>query len=352
MYTLQPKKLMIINILDILNKYTDSEHRLSQRQIQERLESEYQMKADRKAVRRNLMNLIDFGYPIEYSETLRRVRNAKTGEYEDTVILSDFYIERDFDNAEIRLLIDSIIFSRHIPAGDKKRLIEKLEGLSNVFFKSQMKHVAALQEQDTTTNAVFYTIDILDEAISKGRQVKFHYDEYRSDKRLHHRLDSDGNVREYLINPYQIVASGGRYYLLCNYDKYNKLSNYRLDRISDIELLDTPAKPIQSLDGMKGGLDLSKHMREHIYMFADKTVRAKFVAGKHLINDIIDNFGTSVRFSDETEATVTVTATVSEQDMLLWAMQFATQVTVLEPQELAEECRNRLRSALTNYEQE
>ena len=57
MYAKQPKKLMILNILDILRKYTDEDHRLSQKEIADILKSEYQMPADRKAVRRNLLNL-------------------------------------------------------------------------------------------------------------------------------------------------------------------------------------------------------------------------------------------------------------------------------------------------------
>lgn len=77
MYTKQPKKMIIINILDILRKYTDENHKLSQKEIQDMLHSEYNMKVDRKAVKRNLMNLIDFGYEIEYSETVRKVRNHK-----------------------------------------------------------------------------------------------------------------------------------------------------------------------------------------------------------------------------------------------------------------------------------
>ena len=39
MYTIQPKKLLIINILDILRKYTDENHRLSQKEIVEILNS-------------------------------------------------------------------------------------------------------------------------------------------------------------------------------------------------------------------------------------------------------------------------------------------------------------------------
>ncbi len=101
---------MIINILDILRRYTDKDHRLSQKEISEILEQEYHMKADRKAVKRNLMNLIDFGYEIEYRKTIRMVPNAQTGKLEESYILSDFYLCREFDDSELRLLIDSLLF--------------------------------------------------------------------------------------------------------------------------------------------------------------------------------------------------------------------------------------------------
>ena len=106
MLTRQPKKMMILYILDILRKYTDADHRLSQREIEDILRTEYNMPADRKSVRRNLMNLIDSGYNIEYSESVRMVPNTKTGELEESYILSDFYLSRDFTDGELRLLID------------------------------------------------------------------------------------------------------------------------------------------------------------------------------------------------------------------------------------------------------
>ena len=49
-----------MNILDILKRYTDENHRLSQKDIQDILEREYDMTVERKAVKRNLMNLIEF----------------------------------------------------------------------------------------------------------------------------------------------------------------------------------------------------------------------------------------------------------------------------------------------------
>ena len=60
-----------MNILDILKRYTDENHRLSQKEIQDILEREYDMTVERKAVKRNLMNLIEFGYNINYSESVR-----------------------------------------------------------------------------------------------------------------------------------------------------------------------------------------------------------------------------------------------------------------------------------------
>lgn len=75
MYTVQPKKLLIMNILDILKKYTDADHRLSQKDICDILKNEYSMSVDRKSVKRNLMNLIDFGFDIEYSESIRMIKN-------------------------------------------------------------------------------------------------------------------------------------------------------------------------------------------------------------------------------------------------------------------------------------
>lgn len=146
MHTTQPKKMLIVNILSILNKYTDENHRLSQKEIVDILKNEYDMTVDRKAVKRNLMNLIDFGYEIEYSEAVRMVPNKETGELEESYVLSDFYLVRDFTDSELRLLIDSLLFSTHIPYIQCRELISKLEGLSNRYFRSHVKHIQTLPE--------------------------------------------------------------------------------------------------------------------------------------------------------------------------------------------------------------
>jgi len=346
MYTKQPKKLLIMNILDILRRYSDADHRLSQKDIIDILQTEYEMVADRKAIKRNLMNLIDFGYNLEFSESVRRNKDG-----EEEVIYTDWYLERDFSDAELRLLIDSLLFSKHIPYSQCKELIEKIEGLSNRYFKSKVRHVRNLPVDQPQNAELFYTIEILDEAIEKNRQVVFHYGDYDTDKKLHLRERKDGKPREYLVNPYQMVATNGRYYLIANVERHDNVSHYRLDHIRDIEIADTPAKPQRKVQGLENGLDLPKHMAEHVYMFAGESKRVIMRTTPGMAGELIDWFGSGVTFSDETENSVIAHVTANLQAMRFWALQYAPYVTILAPQSLVDTVKDDLTNSLKHYKE-
>ena len=343
MYTLQPKKLLILNILDILKRYSDQEHRLSQKDIEEILEKDYSMKADRKAIKRNLMNLIDYGYEIGFTEIPRA---GKTGE---ETICTDWYLERDLTDAELRLLIDSVLFSKHLPYNQCKQLIEKLEGLSNRYFSSKMRHVRNLPENTPANPQIFYSIEVLDEAIEKHLQVAFALNEIDHNKKRIVRTDSQGQVRYFTFNPYQMVATNGRYYLIGNFDAYDNLAYVRLDHISDISLLETRAKPMKKVAGLENGLDLPEHMAEHIYMLYGNTVRVHFKAPKTLADQIVDWFGYSFTVLSEDEENIAVQVDVNERAMRFWALQYGTFVEVLEPKSLRADIIKSVRKMMSNY---
>ncbi len=308
------------------------------------------MTADRKAVRRNLTNLMEAGYEIEYSESIRMVLNKKTGKPEKSVVTSDYYLVREFTDAELRLLIDGLLFSKHVPYARCKELVEKLEGLSNKYFQARVKHIRTLPDRSTENKQLFYTIEVLDEAISRGRQVSFRYLTYGLDKKMRPRTDRDGNVREYIINPYQIVAANGRYYLICNLNGKDDVANYRMDRISEIRMLDSPAKSAKQVKGLERGVDLPKHMAEHIYMFRGESAQVTFRFKKYLINDVMDWFGGDVKITDEPGDEATAQVRVNLEAMRLWAMQYARHATVLSPQSLADTVAADLKEAVGKYE--
>lgn len=343
----KPKKLSFA-ILDILRQYTDSnpEHRLNQNDIIEILERDYDIKADRKSVKRNLTSLWEMGYLVEWEET-RRMYPNKEGEMEESFIQHDFYLDRDpekdFDDSELRLLIDSLLFSKHVPYSQCRKLVGKLKGLSNNWFKSRIRFISKLPETAPENTELFYTIDVLDEAIAENKQVAFTYNKYGTDKKLHPRRE-----QEYIVNPYQMAATNGRYYLICNYDNHPEVAHCRLDRITNIRLLDAPRKPEDEVVGLKDWT-LPKHMAEHLYMFGGESVRVSFRMKMKIIDDVIDWFGSDIVFTDETEDEVTAHVTVNWHAMRHWALQYCRHVRILTPPDLAKTVKGDLDEALKRY---
>ncbi|MBQ1735144.1 MAG: WYL domain-containing protein [Lachnospiraceae bacterium] len=347
----QPKKLLIVNILDILRKYSDVNHRLSQKEIADLLQSDYGVTAERKAIRRNILGLMECGYEIEYTESVRMVPNPKTGVPEESYLWSDFYLVRDFTDAELRLLIDSLLFSKHIPYSQCKELVEKLERLSSKYFRAHVRHIHTMPDTNPANQQLFYTIEVLDEAISAGKKVSFTYLDYGTDKQPYRRRRSDGSLREYVVSPYQMAAKEGKYYLICNHDRFDNASNYRVERIADIQLLDEPARPFATLEGSDGQrLDLAKYMAEHIYMYAGGNTRVKFRIVREMIGDVLDIFGPNVRFCDETDSHVCVIADVNERGMLQFAKNYGPDVLILEPKALVEAMREDAKNLLEAYQ--
>lgn len=343
MYTIPPKKMIIVNIIDILKKYTDADHTLTQAEIMDILKKEYMMDVDRKTIKRNLMNLLDMGLDIEYTEISKMVPNKKTGELEETSFCTDWYMTREFSDSELRLLIDSLLFSKNIPYNQCRELIEKLKGLSNVYFDKKVRHICNLPDNQPRNKEVFYTIDILDEAISLNKKVSFTYNSYGTDKKLHPRREEP-----YIINPYQMVATNGKYYLICNYDKYDNVVNYRIDKITNIRILDQKRKGVEEL--IEGEVNLPKHMAEHIYMFAGETIRAKFKAKNYIIDQLIDWYGKDVDIRTESDDECMVTVNVNKNAFYCWAMQYGMHIEVIEPMDVREMVIDSVKKIISKYE--
>lgn len=319
-------------ILDILRKYSDENHTMNQTDILNKLRTEYDHKHDRKSIRRNIEDLLDMGYPIEYTVKPRKNGND---------VWTDFWYARDFTEPELRLLIDGLLFSKHVPYKQCQQLVEKLEGLSSEHFKAHVKHIKTLPDSEVYNTQIFHTIAVLDEAISKNRQVAFRYVYYGIDKKPHPKLDEDGTPHEYIINPYQMAAREDKYYLICNLDGKDNIANYRIDRITDIRLLDTKRKAFSQLKDSSGNsLNLGEYMKHHIYMFAGDNARVRFRAVKVMISDIIDIFGKDVIIEEESDTHIIVTVRVNEAAIIRFAQSFAPDVVILEPPELANKMKD------------
>ncbi len=322
--SIEPKKLAPLRILQILEEYTDYDHPLTQEEIVNYLDKDYGLMVERKLVGRNLSILKEAGYDIE---------SDRRGSY---------LAERPFEDSELRLLIDGVLSSRYITARHSKDLIQKLCGLSNKYFLSHVKHICSVNDWSKTDNsALFYSIEVIDTAIEEGKQIAFHYNKYGADKKLH-------KTSEQRVSPYQLILHNQRYYLVSCNEKHKNLGHYRLDRITEIRLLDEPATPLKSLPGHEFGIDYHDYATSLPYMYADKPEVVDFLADETVVDQIVDWFGDNARIARQGDK-LHVTVKASPLAMEYWAMQYLNHVEVLSPASLRTRIRENLQRGLGKY---
>lgn len=311
MYATGNKKMLNMLILEILMQYSDMNHRLTQQEIINFLKANYGMECDRRSIRNNIVYLKELGYDI----------STENGSY---------LVSREFEDAELRMLIDSVLFSKSLTQKQAKGLIDKLRNLGNRYFSAKVKHISNLPDlQHADNKQLLYALDAVNDAIADNKKISFIYNNYGTDFQLHPRREEP-----YIVNPYQMVANNGKYYLIANYDKYDNIVHFRLDRMTCVKELEENRKPKKEIKEFANGFSLPKHMAEHIYMFSGEAVRIHFKAEKHLMNELIDWFGKDFKIVVDKDEILEIVLNCNEDAMFYWALQYGPFVEVLEPARL------------------
>ena len=323
----EPKKLALLRIWQILLKHSDYDHPMTQEDIIKYLKSEYGIEMERKAVGKNIADLRDAGIEIG---------SCRAGSYIDS---------REFEDSELKLLIDGVLQSKHITARHSKDLIEKLCGLSNKYFRSHVKNVYSVNDWSKTDNqALFYNIDVVDEAIDTGKQVQYDYNKYGVDAKLH-------KSSFQRVSPYQLILHNQRYYLMGYSDYWGNMAFHRLDHISNMRIYDKPATPITSVKGYENGIDFKQIASTMPYMYTDTPERIEFIADTYIVDQIFDWFGKDIRMSKlpDDDKKVKVELFASPNAMEHWALQYLNYVEVIRPESLRERIRVSITDAILKY---
>ena len=318
------KKLSIIYILDILKEYSDENHPLTQNEIVKKLYMQYGMECERKSIGANIDNLIEAGYDI--------VKCEGGGCYLG---------ERELEQSEISFLVDAVFSSRAIDAVKSKKLAEKISAFSSKFNQKKYNYIYKSDEISRTCNKqLFFTIDVLHDAIEQKKQVEFLYDKPFISKENKEKQQQ----KRYVVNPYFLVNNQGRYYLVCNYDHYDDISNYKLEQIKNIKILETDAKPITKVNGFENGLDIAKYANENIYMFSAETVDATLkLYDEYAIGIILDWFGTKASVYQK-DGVLFADVKANEKAIVYWCLQYGEHVELVSPKPI----REKIKTAIDN----
>ncbi|MBQ6126378.1 MAG: WYL domain-containing protein [Erysipelotrichaceae bacterium] len=314
------KKHSVLALLEILKKYSDEEHVLTLKEIQAHLENEYDTVLDRRTIYTNLDILKQFGYEISDFED-----NGK-----------GYYLaEREFDKGEILLLANAVHASHFISANQSNSLIGKLLDTQSRYVKADFKDKVFMPNPLKSVNRqLLYNLETVSDAIRDSRQMQFRYLRYDSKKKLVPRRDEP-----YIVEPRYIVYADARPYMIVTSMNHPGFIHYRIDRMADARILAERSRPLPRRS------DPYDYARNKLFMYSGETETVAFRCRNEIMDHMIDIFGPDLTVLPEDDG-FRIRVRVPAQGAMYLAQQFMDSITIIEPEELKEEFKQKLKETL------
>ena len=316
----QKQKLLVLR--ELLLRHSDEEHPISIRDMIAELER-HDIKAERKSLYDDMETLRDFGLDV-----LSR-KGASPGW---------FIGERDFELAELKLLVDAVQSSKFITRKKSDSLIRKLEGLASVHqAKALQRQVFVSGRVKTMNESIYYNVDKLHAAVGQRRSVAFRYFDYNSRKEKVFRREG----RYYTVAPYGLVWDSENYYLVGADGEKGDVRHYRVDKMHEIEL------------GERVGVeafDMVGYSQRHFGMFSGVEANVRLRARDSMAGIVLDRFGQETMLVPGNDGTFTFTVKVVVSPQFWgWIFALGDGVEVCSPDWAVEQFRGHLERVRALY---
>ena len=321
------QKIKLVKILEILKKHSDEEHSLSTYDIIQKL-YDAGISAERKAIYEDIKLLNEFGYEII-------TKREKQNKY--------YIVERNFDVAELKILLDAVQAASFITESKTKILINKISALAGENRAKLLKENIVIFDTTKHTNEhIYYNVDTIDNCILEKRKVSFLYFDFDLKGKRVYRKDQE----RYIVNPVALIFSNDNYYLTCYNDKYQTLSNYRVDRMDNVQC---EKEKIEPSDCIKG-FNVHRHKKQAFSMFIGELTEVEIKAENSLTNVIIDKFGERIKMirADKDSFIIKVRVNISPT-FFSWCFTFSSKIKILSPEKVIAEYNDMLERTKAIY---
>ena len=318
------QKLKLLYIRDYLERNSNEEHPVGAQELIDML-SNHGIDCERKSIYSDIRALQDFGIDILN-------RRGKNGGY---------YIgSRNFELPELKLLIDAVQSSRFLTEKKSRELISKLLKECNRYDERLMHRDVVIDRRVKSMNeTIYYNVDAIQDAISRGVQITFRYFDWNIDGTRRYR------DRDYIASPYGLCQDNENCYLLAHSPRHG-VTHYRVDRMTDIVLTEEKRVPCPELTGPR----LVEHANQLFQMYSGDRASVKLRFHRSLTNVIIDRFGHDIMLIPDGEDHFTFLVDVAVSPMFLsWVIGFGEKATILYPQHVVDECRRLAQTAIDHH---
>ena len=326
--TNQKKKLLCL--LQILRERTDENHIMSATDLCNALK-EYGITAERKSIYSDIEALQDFGVDIDQ-------KKGSTPGY--------YIASREFELAELKLLVDAAQASKFITKKKTEELIQKLEGLTSKYEARQLQRDVYIYNRTKAQNeTIFYNVDYIHDAMASNRQIRFQYSEWTVKKEL--KLKKDGAF--YVVSPWALTWDDENYYLIAYDEAADMIKHYRVDKMQKMGLLEETRLGKEKFHAF----DLAAFAKKTFGMYGGADAKVTLYGVNSLAGVVIDRFGQDVFMmpADEEHFKAVVTVSVSRQ-FFGWLSGLGSGIRIKGPESVKQQYKQFLTELLSNYESE
>ncbi len=320
-------KLRMLYIMKILLDKTDEAHPLSAADIDRRLDG-YGMSADRKTIYSDIETLREFGLDIIQAK-------GTNGGY--------YVAEREFELAELKLLVDAVQSSKFISQKKSERLIKKLEALAGEHDARRLQRNVFIYSRPKSGNErIYHNIDQIHTAILENRQIQYQYVEWTVKKEL---KPKKGGAY-YRVSPWSLTWSSENYYLIAYDDEADRIKHFRVDKMRHTGILEQERVGRQRFENF----DLAEFSKKTFGMYGGRDEKVVLLCDNELVGVILDRFGREVMIMpvDEERFRVHVQAAVSHQ-FFGWVTGIGSKMRIVGPEQVCQEYREYLGEILGMY---
>lgn len=323
------QKFKFTYLMEIMLEKTDDNHALTLPQIMEELEK-YDVTAERKSIYADFQDMTErFGVEI-IKEQIGRETYYHVG-------------SREFELAEVKLLVDAIQSSKFITQTKSRELISKVKGFVSEHQGKALQRQIFIDDRVKSMNeSVFYNVDEVYTAINENKKISFKYYKWDISKKLVARRNGEW----FVLSPWALTWMDENYYMVA-YDEWDgKIKSYRIDKMMKISITDEKREGKEAFNNY----DMAKLSKSTFAMYGGPKKRVKIQFKNSMCGVFLDRFGKddiSFKTVDDNHSEFRVDVNVSPQ-FFGWLFGLGTEVKLLGPDEVVEELKEFTKSFIKN----
>ncbi len=314
-------RLKLYYLSRILLEKTDSKHSLTMAEIRSLLE-EKGVTADRKTLYEDIDLLHTLGIHVVGEKAGRNYC---------------YHVEsKQFELAELKLLVDAIQSSRFVTVQKSRELIRKLTGLTSSYEARELQRQVYVQGRIKSMNdSIYHNVDAIHTAIAYNRTIRFEYLRWNLNKKMEPRRKG-----LYEVSPWALTWDHENYYLIAFDKEADKVKHYRVDKMRKIRMTEEARQGSDLISAF----DLAKYTKKSFGMFGGKEADVRLRFQNDIVGVMLDRFGKdiSIRGGEETDWSETVVKVAVSDQFFGWIFALGEKIRIVGPEDVRELFRNEI----------